>query len=64
MLAKVHNYALSSDSPPKTWSEAIISVLYKEGNDSTLCEGYRPVRLLCNDLKILTMYWHRECSNV
>lgn len=45
---------LTSGDPLKSWSEAIISVLHKEGKDSALCEGYRPVSLLCNDLKILT----------
>ncbi len=29
-------------------------MLHKEGKDPTSCEGYRPVSLLCNDLKILT----------
>lgn len=51
VLSKVFNYALSSGNPPKTWSEAIISVLHKEGKDPTLCKGYRPISLLCNDLK-------------
>lgn len=54
VLCKVFNYALSTGNPPDTCSEAIISVLHKEGKDSTSCEGYRPISLLCNDLKILT----------
>lgn len=54
VLCRVFNYALSTGNSPGTWSEAIISVLHKEGKDPTLCEGYRPVSLLCNDLKILT----------
>lgn len=54
VLCGVFNYALASGDSPKTWSEAIISVLHKEGKDPTSCEGYRPVSLLCNDLKILT----------
>ncbi len=53
-LHRVFNYALKSGDPPKSWSEAIISVLHKEGKDPVLCEAYRPVSLLCNDLKILT----------
>lgn len=39
---------------PSSWSEAIISVIYKEGKDATLCEGYRPISLLCTDLILLT----------
>lgn len=54
VLYRVFNYALTSGDSPKTWSEAIISVLHKEGKDPTSCKGYRPVSLLCNDLKILT----------
>lgn len=54
VLVKVFNYALSKGDLPQTWSEAIISVLYKEEKDPTKCEGYRPISLLGNDLKILT----------
>lgn len=54
VLTKVFNYALSTRDPPNAWSEAINSVLHNEGKDPTSCEGYRPVSLLCNDLKLLT----------
>lgn len=54
---KVFNYALQSGDPPKSWSKAIISVLHK---DPTLCEGYRPVSLLYNDLKILTSIMEKQ----
>lgn len=51
---KVFNYTLSKRDPPQTWSEAIIFVLHKDEKDPTKCEGYRPISLLGNDLKILT----------
>lgn len=54
VLTKVFRYALSKGDPPETWSQAIISVIHKEGKDPTLCEGYRPISLLCNDQKLLT----------
>lgn len=54
VLQKVFNKALTSGDPPKSWSEAIISVLHKEGKDPIFGEAYMPVSLLCNDLKILT----------
>lgn len=54
LLKRVFNYALESGNIPTSWSEAVISVLHKEGKDTTLCESYRPVSLLCNDLKIVT----------
>lgn len=54
ILCKVYNYALQSGDPPKSWSEAIISVLHKEGKDPIQCTSYRPISLLCVDYKILT----------
>ena len=50
----VFRYSLSENNPPETWSQAIISVIHKEGKNPTLCERYRPVSLLCNDQKLLT----------
>lgn len=55
-LDKVYNYALSEGDPPQSWTEAIISVIHKVGKDPTLCSSYRPISLLCVDLKILTEY--------
>lgn len=45
ILTSVFNYALSKNDPPHTWSEAIISVIHKDGKDPTQCEGYRPISL-------------------
>ncbi len=52
LLQRVFNYALSEKDPPKTWSEAKISVIPKEGKDPTLCASYRPISLLCNNVNI------------
>uniref|UniRef100_A0A3P8TVH1 Reverse transcriptase domain-containing protein n=1 Tax=Amphiprion percula TaxID=161767 RepID=A0A3P8TVH1_AMPPE len=54
LLQRVFNYALKERDPPKTWSEAIISVIPKEGRDPTMCASYRPISLLCSDVKILS----------
>jgi hypothetical protein len=54
ILTRVFRYALSKNDPPETWSRAIISVIHKEGKNPTLCEGYRPISLICNDQKLLT----------
>lgn len=52
-LCTVFNYALKENDPPKSWSEAIISVIYKEGKYPKKCASYRPISLLGNDVKIL-----------
>lgn len=64
ILTKVFNYALSKSDPPCTWSEAIISVIHKDRKDPTLCEGYRPISLLCNDQKLLTTILARRIQKI
>ncbi|KAF7655318.1 hypothetical protein LDENG_00057550, partial [Lucifuga dentata] len=53
-LCKVFNYALDKNDPPKSWSEAIISVIHKEGKNPLECGSYQPISLLGNDAKILS----------
>uniref|UniRef100_A0A3P9KVM4 Reverse transcriptase domain-containing protein n=1 Tax=Oryzias latipes TaxID=8090 RepID=A0A3P9KVM4_ORYLA len=54
LLQKVFNHTLIENDPPKSWSQAIISVIHKEGKDPASCASYRPISLLCCDMKILT----------
>lgn len=54
ILCKLYNYVLKSGDPPNSWSEAILTVIHKEGKDPLLCNSYRPISLLCVDYKILT----------
>ena len=54
ILCKLYNYVLDSGNPPESWSEAIITVLPKEGKDPLQCASYRLISLLCVDYKILT----------
>lgn len=58
------NYALSPKEPPKTWAEAIISVIHKEGKDPTICASYRPISLLCNHVKILSAILARRLQKI
>ncbi len=53
-LSKVYNYVLQNEDPPHSWSDAIITVIQKSGKDPTQCTAYRPISLLCQDMKILT----------
>ena len=54
ILCKLYNYVLTSGDPPNSWSEAILTVIHKEGKDPIQCTSYRPISLLCVDYKILT----------
>ncbi|KAF7648191.1 hypothetical protein LDENG_00160580 [Lucifuga dentata] len=54
VLCKVYNYALTEGNPPGSWSDAVVSVIHKDNKDPTQCTSYRPISLLCVDLKILT----------
>ena len=63
VLCKVYNYALTEEDPPGSWSEAIISVIHKDNKDPTQCASYRPISLLCVDLKILTSIIAKRIQN-
>ena len=54
VLCKLYNYVLNSGNPPESWSEAIITVLHKDGKDPLQCSSYGPISLLCVDYNILT----------
>lgn len=53
MLRKVYAEALQLGSLPPTMSQAVISVLLKDGRDPAMCDSYRPISLVCCDNKIL-----------
>lgn len=55
VLCRVYNYALSKGDPPKTWSEAIIAVIYKKGKDPSQCRSFGLFLLLLTDLKLFGM---------
>ena len=53
VLCKVFAEALQQGTLPATMSQAVISVILKNGRDPNLCDSYRPVSLICCDNKIL-----------
>ena len=63
VLCKVYNYALTKEDPSGSWSEAIISVIHKDNKDPTQCASYRPISLLCVDLKILISILAKRIQN-
>lgn len=52
-LLKVFNWAKERGKLPPSMTEAIIIVLHKEGKDPLEPGSYRPISLLCSDVKIL-----------
>lgn len=64
LLYRVFNQSLGAKDPPKTWTEAVISVIQKDGKDPTQCTSYRPISLLCNDAKILSAILARRLQKI
>ena len=53
-LQTTYNKTLfQKQQPPKTWNQAIITLIPKKG-DTRLLKYWRPISLLCTDYKILT----------
>ena len=46
ILLECFNHALKEGDPPRTWREAVISVIHKEGKDKKECSAYRPISVL------------------
>lgn len=40
------NNDLSESDPPRSWSEAIVTVIHKAGKDPIRCSSYRPIHVL------------------
>lgn len=39
-------------------------MIHKEGKDTILCGNYRPISLLCNDLKLLTTIMAKRIQKI
>lgn len=48
---------------PETWSEAFITLIYKEQQDPLLMKSYRPISLLNEDYKIYSKLWANRLKN-
>lgn len=53
-LLKVLNWAEAEGKLPISMTEATVIVLHKEGKDPLETTSYRPISLLCSDVKTLT----------
>lgn len=64
LLLNMFNESLQCGILPPTLRQATISLLLKKGKDPLLCSNYRPISLLCADVKILAKILARRLEAV
>lgn len=64
LLLSVFEESLSSGSLPPTMRQAVISLILKKDRDSLECSSFRPISLLCTDVKILAKVMARRLEAV
>uniref|UniRef100_A0A803TK04 Reverse transcriptase domain-containing protein n=1 Tax=Anolis carolinensis TaxID=28377 RepID=A0A803TK04_ANOCA len=62
-LQKIMNSIREQQQMPKSWKEAQISVIHKDGTDSEDIRNYRPISLLNVDYKIFTSILAERLKN-
>lgn len=51
-MVELFNGVIREGMAPDSWTEALITLLPKEGNDLSLIQNYRPISLLNADYKL------------
>lgn len=64
LLKNCFNQVLRGGETPKSWRQAVISVIPKPGKDKTECGSYRPISVLNIDYRLFASIMSKRLENI